>query len=782
MSHRLQAAARRAKPTWTRVRGAGRLRLVILIVIVLVVISIIALAAYTAVELARFDRAEVRRSTLVYAAGQSLTAGVDTRGVDLAGTLMRLRYRQVGSVSAPGQFRRVAGGWEIYVRGLEEDGGRRPTRVQLDLAGERITRVTSDGQVVPEVRLEPEVLTSAAERPGEDYRPVRLSEVPLPLIQAVLAAEDHRFFEHRGLDARGLARAVWVNLRAGRVAQGGSTITQQLVKNRLLSAQRTMGRKLREAWLATMVEWRYPKEQILEAYLNEMYLGQRGTLAVRGMGSAGSVYFRKEIHQLTLAEAALLAGMIRAPNSYSPVLNPDRARQRRDLVLARMSELGQISERDLQEARRQPVRVQAAPTTAQRAPYFADYLRQELEQRLGDAVGDAGRIFTTLDLTLQRFAEIAVTRGLERLEQGVPRLRRAEPAERLQAALVVLSRTGQIRALVGGRDYRVSQFNRAVLARRQPGSAFKPLVYLAALRARRGAPAFTAASFVDDDPLTIELGNTTWSPRNYADRYEGRVTVRRALEQSLNAATVRIAQEIGLRSVIDTAREMGIHSALAPVPAMTLGAFEVTPLELAGAYVPLANAGVRPAAVTSVRSAYESGGNSLSLDEPPVIRAISEAEAYLMTVLLQGVMTSGTGAAARGMGLPATVAGKTGTTNEARDAWLVGYTPSLVALVWVGFDAGEPHGLSGAQAALPIWADFMRQALEAYPAPAFDAPAGITTLQIDTTNGRAANRFCPLVRQEAFLTGSEPAPCEEHGGMTDQITDWWRRFRDWLGR
>src|SRR3989442_1607209 len=492
--------------------------------------------------------------------------------------------------------------------------------------------------------------------------------MPLVLLHAVLGAEDHRFFEHGGVDLRGLLRAVWVNLRAGRVTQGGSTITQQLVKNRLLGSQRTFGRKLREAWLAAVLEWRYTKEQILEAYLNEAYLGQRGSLAIRGVGSAARAYFRKEVHQLTLAEAALLAGMVRAPNSYSPVLNPDRARQRRDVVLARMRSLGRISEVEYQTARQEPIRLQSAPAPGQSAPYFADYVRQEIEHRLGDGIIDArggARVFTSLDLALQRLAEAAVKRGLE---------------------------------------------------------------------------------------------------------------------HSLNAATGRIAQEIGLGAVIERARALGIASPLSPVPAMALGAFEVTPLELARAYLPFANGGVRAETVTSVRAVWEDDGGAVALPEPELQQAVPTAEAYLMTSLLQGVIVSGTGASARTLGVAGPVAGKTGTTNDGRDAWFVGYAPNLLALVWVGFDSGEPHGLSGAQAALPIWADFMRQALEAYPAPDFDVPPGVTRVDIDLTNGRTANRFCPVVVRETFLEGTAPPPCQEHGGMGEQIVDWWRKFFHWLRR
>jgi len=767
-------------------REAGPFALVAVGLGAVLAFMVAAVLTYTVVELHRFGRAEARRATFVYAAGQPLAPGISVRAVDLTETLTRLKYQETsGLPAAPGQFQRTAGAWDLYVRGLEEDTGQAPARIRLELSGDRIVRVQRDGELIDGVRLEGEVLASGADRRGEDFRPVRLADVPPSLINAILAAEDHRFFEHAGLDFRGLVRAAWTNIRAGRVAQGGSTITQQLVKNRLVGPRRTFGRKLREAWLATVVEWRYSKEQILEAYLNEMYLGQRASQAIRGVSSAARVYFGKEAHQLTLAESALLAGMVRAPNSYSPVVNSERARRRRDVVLARMRELGRIGDADYAKARSEAVRVQPNLRPGQGAPYFVDYLEQEIEQRLPDLNGGArgARIYSTLDLPLQRFAETALTRGLERLEASRPRLRRSDQSERLQAALIALDpATGHVVALVGGRDYQVSQFNRALLAHRQPGSAFKPFVYLAALRERRGAVAFTPASFVDDSPLTVDVEGMPWSPRNYEDRYEGRVTVRRALEQSLNAATVRIALEIGLPAVIESARGLGISSALRPVPAVALGAFEVTPIELAGAYLPFANGGFRAGEITAVRAAYETDGSPFALRDVAPTAIISPAEAYLMTSLLEGVMASGTGASARALGLTSAVSGKTGTTNDGRDAWFVGYTPTLVALVWVGFDGGDVHGLSAAQAALPIWADFMRQALDAYPAPTFAVPPGVTVTSIDSSNGKLANRYCPVTVREVFLQGTEPPPCDEHRGVTDQVIDWWRRLRDWLGR
>jgi penicillin-binding protein 1B len=381
---------------------------------------------------------------------------------------------------------------------------------------------------------------------------------------------------------------------------------------------------------------------------------------------------------------------------------------------------------------------------------------------------------------LQRLAEAAVVKGIDRLETSRPRLRRPSPEERLQAALIVLdTSTGQVRALVGGRDYRLSQFNRAVLARRQPGSAFKPFVYLAALTPRPDGPRFTAASLIEDAPITIVVDGKPWSPKNYDDRYQGQVTVRRALEGSLNTATVRLAQAVGLDTVVGTARSLGVEGDLKPVPALALGVFETTPLDLARAYLPLANGGIAPSGGVVDTVTDDSGRAiwSASREPRPVIGA---PEAFLVTSLLEGVINSGTGASARTLGVPGAVAGKTGTTNDGRDAWFVGYSSNLLALVWVGFDDGAPAGLSGAEGALPIWSEFMRQALDIYPGGAFPEPPGVTYAKIDATNGRKATAYCPVVVTEVFLTGTEPPPCEEHGGVSEQIGRWWDKVWDWF--
>ena len=743
---------------------------------------LVTLGIYATTGLARFQRIEARRATLVYAAPQKLSPGVHVGLVGLARTLARLGYRETeGRPAAPGQFRRAGNGWEIFLHAVNGPERRDARRIRLEIQGDRITRISQDGADPERATLEPEALMSASAGPGEAYRPVVLAEVPKVLLAAILAAEDERFFQHGGVDTRALARALWANVRAGRVVEGGSTITQQLAKNRLLRSDRTLFRKLQEAWLATAIEWRYSKEQILEAYLNDVYLGQWQGAAIRGVGAASRLYLGKEVHEVTLGEAALLAAMIRAPNNYSPAVSPERARSRRAIVLSRMRDLGKVGQAEYRRALQEPVRAPDWRAGGPFAPYAADAIRQEVDA-LGSHAGGAQRVFSTLDLPLQRFAETAVARGLDRLETQLPRLRRLEPAQRLQAALIALDpATGQIRALVGGRDYRISPFNRATLARRQPGSAFKPFVYVAALAARGERPTFTPASLVDDAPITVMVSGRPWSPRNYRDRYEGRVTVRRALEDSLNAATVRIAQTVGLPAIVETARALGIESDLDAVPAAALGAFEVTPLELARAYLPLASGGLAHS-VRLVESVADGGGQSRMATRDEARRVLSPAEAYLMTSLLEGVMRTGTAAGASLLGVPEAVAGKTGTTNDGRDAWFVGYSSNLLVLVWVGFDDGRPHGLSGAEGALPIWADFMKQAVDAYPAAPFAVPPGIATVDVDVTNGKRAGAFCPLIAPETFLAGTEPEPCQEHGGVSDRARHWWDQLWKWFRR
>jgi penicillin-binding protein 1B len=752
-------------------RAAQRRRWLLLAGALLVILGPpVAIGVWTWRTIASVDLSRPEEAALIFAAGQVLAPGVSIEAADLPGILRRLGYRETRSTpAAPGQFRRETALWEVHLRPRDDPGVTRPALpIRLLVDGGRIRQlITVAGEPLDEIELEPETLTGLGGAANQLRHPVPLATVPKHLVQAVMAAEDHRFFEHHGVDVRAVARAVWVNLRRGELAQGGSTLTQQLVKNLVLTPKRTWGRKAREAALALALERRYSKDEILSAYLNGIYLGQHGGYAVYGVGAATRSFFGKDVERLTLAEAATLAGIIRAPNTYSPVQHPDRARERRNAVLGRMRDLKMLDDKKLAQATQERLVTQRGSAINALGPYFADWVRGQVEQvQPADESSSSGlRIYTTLNPVLQRAAEAALVRGLDRLEGQYRALRRTDPATRLQGAIVALdARTGEIRAMVGGRDYGQSQFNRVVQARRQPGSAFKPFVYLAALgQGPRGEPPnFTPASLLEDRPLTIGTGKNAWTPRNYDNRYEGTVTVRRALEQSLNAATVWMAESVGYDAVVRTAREAGFTSPMDPVPALALGSFEVTPIELASAFATLASGGdqVRP---TGLRAVVDREGG---VSEPRVDRraGLRPDEAFLVTYLLQGVLDRGTGASARALGVEGPVAGKTGTTNEGRDTWFVGYTPRLVALVWVGFDQRDVLRLSGAQAALPIWADFMRTALAVVPAQAPSPPPSITFRDIDASNGKLATTWCPVVIHEAFLASTEPREyCADHG-------------------
>ena len=737
----LSRIRRAGRDAWRRAPlGARGIAVILLAGAVAAAAGVPVWAAWTA---ARLDLEAAQRTPLVYAAGRRIAPGVSVQAV--AESLDRLAYREVsGELMRPGEFRRTRQRWEIHLR-PREDGARPALRVGLSVQGARIIEVTGVPGAPGALELEPELLTGIDEAGAERRRPLALGDMSRFLPLAVLAAEDHRFFEHGGVDLVAVGRALVVNTSRGEIIQGASTLTQQLVKNLVLGPDRTWSRKIREGVLALAVERRYSKEQILEAYLNTVYLGQHGRAAIHGVGAAAQSYFGKDARGLTAAESALLAGMIRAPNRYSPAEHAERARGRRDVVLRQMHELGAIDGRMLDTALAEPARVRGTATVAPPAPYFLDYVRAAtgIDLRAGSPA-----ILTTLDPILQRAAESAVARGLDRLESAHRRLRRSPTGERLQVALVALDpATGAIRAMVGGRDYGLSPFNRVTHARRQPGSAFKPFVFLAALRhgPMGEPPTVTPVSLIEDLPIEIETPETVYAPRNFEDRFEGLITVRRALEQSSNAAAIRLARAAGLARVVRTARDVGFTSRMTPVPALALGSFEVTPLELGAAYATLANGGT-PVRAHGIRSIDGRGAAPVARDGAA---HLSAAEAYLVTHLLRGVVDHGTAAAARGLGLAGPAAGKTGTTNDTRDTWFAGYSPRLVAVVWVGFDEGAPLELSGAGAALPIWTDFMRAAALLEDPGEFTVPPTVSF-------GRACGRLTP----EVFLPLTEPTdPC-----------------------
>lgn len=698
----------------------------------------------------------------VYSAPFVIHPGLPLEAVGFFDRLRRLGYREVKErPSRRGDYRRSDGGLEIYLRGFSYPRLPAPQRhLRIEAPDGVIAAITDvdSGEEIFSAELEPELLAAVQRAAWEQRRVLTLAEVPPRLTHAILTTEDRRFFEHSGIDPRGIARAAIANLR-GRT-QGGSTITQQLVKNMFLSQERSLRRKVPEAFLALVVERRYSKNQILESYLNEIYLGQDGSRAIHGVWEASLHYFSRPPTELSLGETALLAGMIRSPNSTSPAKHPEAARRRRDTVLQQLAEVGAITAAELAAAKAEPIRAGGTGHATATGRYFVDFVREEAEAKYpGEVLDRAGYdLFTTLDSHLQAIAEQTVITGLDELLRRHPGL-----GESPQAALLALQpQTGAIVAMVGGRSYGASQFNRAVHAARQPGSVFKPVVFLAAFEHSTAASPLTPATLLLDAPFEWRYDGQVWTPRNYRDTYLGSVTARRTLEMSLNSATARVAERVGLQRIAAMAAAAGIDRDLPRVPSMTLGAIEVSPLEIAEVYATIANAGVHvePKALAKV---VTPAGELIELRPPRVARAASPEAAYLVSHLMEGVIDSGTGRGARERGLSGPAAGKTGTTNDSHDAWFAGFTPDLVAVVWVGFDRGRPLGLTGAQAALPIWTDFMKKATAGRPRREFVRPPGLEAVEIDPRNGLRAARRCPEKMTEIFRTGQVPEKrCDEH--------------------
>lgn len=642
------------------------------------------------------------------------------------------------------------------------DGSRGGGLVEITWRGSRIASLRQEGEKVDAVVLDPPLLASYYGPEQHERRPVRMDQVSRDLVNAVVAAEDDSFFDHTGVSFSGIARAVWVNFRGGEIRQGGSTLTQQLVKNLYLTHERTWGRKAQELILAVLLELRYGKEEILEAYLNEIYLGGSGGVSLMGMGAASRAYFGKDTHQLDLAEAATLAGAIRAPAAYSPLAHPEKSKERRDWVLQRMQKLGLAEPERVEHALASPLNVAPEPVVRRRAPYFADSVALEAQRRFGvENLADGGYVlFSTIDWRNQQAAQEAVEEGLKAVEKGYQKGHKG--AGPLQSALVSIDpETGGILAYIGGRSYGGSQFDRAGQALRQAGSAFKPIVYAAAFEAKKVTP----ASFLEDEPLTVRLATMTWSPKNDDGSFHGWVTVRSALEKSYNPATARLAMDVGMPRVVELAHDMGISSEMEPFPSVALGAAGVTPVELSTVYATLAAGGVRPPlhGLVAVLDRYGKPVDGAPLGDPQ--RVLSAQSAYLVTSLLQGVFVRGTARGAAS-GLKGDLAGKTGTTNKRRDSWFGGYSPDRATVVWVGYDDNSSTRLSGARAALPIWVRFTAKVTRS--GATFAQPPGLTTALIDATTGLLATEYCPLPMTEVFREGEAPAGiCDRHGSYWD---------------
>ncbi len=752
---------------------------------VLVVAAFVA-GVWTSSWIVSLDRIVVERfegqrffvPSKVYSAPSILYPGLDAKLIDLRGTLARAGYREqkvtAGRPLRPGLYRWSDNRLHVYLRAFSHPTRPEPARdIVIRFEGNLIAemRELPRSREVGAVLLEPELVGAYFGNEREQRELVQIDRIPQHLVDAVLAVEDRRFASHHGVDPTRIVGAVLANLRAGGVRQGGSTLTQQLVKNFFLTPERTLRRKLQEAVMALIVEARYSKRQILQSYLNEIYLGRRGSTSVHGVGEASRFYFGKSVRDLVPAESALLAAIIQSPNRLSPHRNPESARERRDLVLELMRKQGRIDLEAFNLARATSLDVAAPITEAGDARYFLDFLRRQLPEAYDKELlqTEGLRIYSTLDSRLQRAAVRALTAGLESIEKQKPDLVSEDPAGRLQGCLIAMRpQTGEIVALVGGRSYGQSQFDRCTQARRAAGSVFKPFIYLAALESRLGPPVATLATFLDDTPLEIETRDGPWRPQNYDHEFRGRVPLRTAIERSLNVPSVRLALDVGIDRVAEMAGRMGVKSRLPRVPSLALGTADLSPLEIARAYATLASGGIRPTPHTFEDVATDD--RTLEQRQLALEQVLDPGLAYLGVSLLEGVVNRGTAQRLRWMGLEGAIAGKTGTTDDERDLWFVGFTPELVAVVWLGFDEPRSIGVSSSQGPLPIWASFIKEAMGSRMRGLFIPPRNIEHLEIDPESGALAVSGCPRRQSEVFLAGTAP----------DQICD--GRSRTLAGR
>jgi penicillin-binding protein 1B len=661
-----------------------------------------------------------------------------------------------------------------------------PEGAVITASGGKVERISAinDGRELNAYELEPPLLTALFE--GEQRskrRLVRYEDIPKVLVDAVLAIEDRRFFQHGGVDyIRMLGAARNDAMHKHAYMEGGSTLTMQIARGFFLTQEKTYKRKLTEMLISMILEQKFNKKQIFELYANQIYLGQRGSFNITGFGEASQAYFGKDLKNLTLPEAALLAGIIQRPSYYNPYKSPERTLERRNLVIDGMVETGAITQEEADRAKATPLKLASPNVEASEAPYFVDLVRDTLIAKYNekDVNENAYRIYTTLDPNLQKAAAEAVAVGIKEVDAQVKKLRThtvvkgkgkgsqretvVTPGPEAQVALVALDpHTGEILALVGGRNYGTSQLNHA-MSKRPTGSSFKPFVYAAAMNtAINGADTvLTPASMLDDSPTTFTYGDQIYEPRNDKEEYHGPVTARYALAMSLNNATVKLAEQVGYDKVAQLAHAAGIKSVQA-TPAMALGAYDATPVDMAGAYTVFANGGTRiqPIMITSLRDAR---GNIVENFSTKHEQVLDPRVAYVMTDMMQGVLNFGTAAGVRSRGFTAPAAGKTGTSH---DAWFAGYTSNLLCIVWVGYDDYSDLRLSGAYTAAPIWAEFMKRAItvQGYNNPQpFPAPAGVIGVKLDKTTNRLADPSCPDDYFAIFVAGTEPRDfCDQSG-------------------
>ena len=731
---------------------------------------------------ARLSGNVLQNTTQIFSAPEHISPGQAWGPDDLTTYLTRVGYRPLQDENALGQFTLRENTVDIRPSKLSYFGGNNALAVQFRGKSIRSIKPLAGGGELDTAEIEPELITNLFDSAREKRRAVRYEDLPPLLVDAILSAEDKRFFEHGGFDFIRIVGAAWADVRhTSQHYQGASTITMQVARTFFLSTERNWRRKLAEAMISIELEQRFNKQQIFELYANEVYLGNRGSFGIRGFSEASVAYFGKDLRQLALPECAYLAGIIRAPNYYSSAdRHPERGVQARDRVLTQMLDNKYINEEDLKDAKRATLKIIRTSTSGSEAPYFVDMVKDHLLDKYSEneLLSENFRVYTTLDPALQRAAAGAVDAGMKNVDlllaKKYDKWRRDQakkgnseaPIPQAQVALVALDpRTGEIKAVIGGRDYGQSQLNHA-LAHRQPGSVFKPFVYAAALdNAVDGVqPIITPATTIDDEPTTFEFDGKEYTPNNYGEKFMGRVTVRDALTNSLNVATVKVAELIGYGRVVQVARKMGLGTNIQPTPAVALGAYEMTPVDVAAGYTTFATMGTR-AEPQFLRVVVNADGTPLEKFTPQTHIALDPRVAFLVDSLLKDVLNRGTGAGVRARGFTLPAAGKTGTS---RDGWFAGFTSNLLCVIWIGFDDNRDLGLPGGAVAAPIWADFMTRAtaLAQYrDVKDFTMPDGVQSVLIDPETLQLATPNCPTTREEVYVAGSAPTVyCEVHGG------------------
>ena len=769
------------KGFWTSIFGLTVLGIAFAIFLTFAGIFTYFYVKYSRMIDARLSGRVLQNTTQIFSAPEHIAVGQISSAGELATYLQRVGYRPESDENALGQYTVHGNGLEIRPSKRSYFAGTNALAVQFGGKTIRGIRPLEGGSDLGSAEIEPELITNLFDSAREKRRPVRYDDLPPVLVHAILSAEDKRFFEHGGFDFVRILGAAWADLRhSSNHYQGASTITMQVARTFFFSNQRTWRRKLAEAMVSMELEERFSKQQIFELYANEIYLGNRGSFGLRGFSEASVAYFGKDLRQLSLGECAYLAGIIRAPNYYSSAdRHPERGPQARDRVLTQMLDNKYINEADIQDAKRAPLKIVRTSVAGSEAPYFVDMVKDHLLDKYSESELSSQnfRVYTTLDPELQRAAAAAVDTGIKNVDKLLAKKYerwRKEQAKKgtneaipqVQVALVTLDpRTGDIKAVIGGRDYGQSQLNHA-LAHRQPGSVFKPFVYAAAFdNAIDGVqPIVTPATTVDDEPTTFEFDGKDYTPNNFGERFMGRVTVREALTNSLNVATVKVAELIGYGRVVQIARQMGLGNNIQPTPAVALGAYEMTAVDVAASYTAFANGGTR-AEPEFIQSIISADGTTLEKSTPQTHAVLDPRVTFLVTSLLKDVMNHGTAAGVRARGFTLPAAGKTGTS---RDGWFAGFTSNLVCVIWIGFDDNRDLGLAGGTAAAPIWADFMIRAtaLPAYrDVKDFVAPDGVQAVLIDPESLELATPNCPTTREEVYVAGSAPTQyCELHGG------------------